>query len=63
MDQGKKVDAQASSDYNIFSRVHLFRCFVWFLPLFDQHLHSLLTCNFLIANKHMGEAGQATDDN
>ena len=37
-------------------RVHLLRCSIAFELLFDQHFHSLLTCDFLIAREHTGEA-------
>ena len=47
----------------IFIRLHLFRCSVWFQPLFDQHFYLLLTCKFLIARNHTAEAEQATGDN
>ena len=51
-----------TADVDILIRVHLFRCSVWFEPMFDQHFHSLLTCDFLIARERTGEAGQATGD-
>ena len=42
--------------------VHLLRCSIWFELLLDQHFHSLLTCDILVAGEHTGEAGQATGD-
>ena len=43
------VSSCVTADAYIFIRVHLLRCSIWFEPLFDQHFHSLLTCDFLIA--------------
>ena len=56
------VPSCVTADAYIFIRLHLFRWSVWFELLFDQHFHSLLTCDFLIAREHTGEAGQATGD-
>ena len=56
------VPSCVTTDAYILIRLHLFRCSVWFEPLFHQHFHSLLTCDFLMQGEHTGEAGQATGD-
>ena len=56
------VPPSVTADAYILIRVHLPRCSIWFEPLFEQHFHSLLICDFLIAREHIGEAGQATGD-
>ena len=50
------VSSCVTAEAYIRIRVHLLRWSVWFEPLFDQHFHSLLTCDFLIAREHTGEA-------
>ena len=60
--QHSLVPSFGTADAYILSRVHLFRCSVWFKPLFDKHFRSLLTCDFLIAREHTGEAGHAKGD-
>ena len=54
------VPSCVTADAYILIRVHLFRCSIRSELLFDQHFHSLLTCDFLIAREHTGEAGSAT---
>ena len=50
------VPPSVTADVYILIRVHLLRCSIGFEPLFDQQFHSLLTCDFLIAREHTGEA-------
>ena len=54
--------SSVTADAYILIRVHLLRCPIGFAPLFDQHFHSLLTCDFLMAREHTDEARQATGD-
>ena len=56
------VPSSVTADAYILIRVHLLGCPIGFELLFDQHFHSLLTCDFLIARERTGEAGQATGD-
>ena len=56
------VPPSVTADAYILIRVHLLGCPIGFELLFDQHFHSLLTCDFLIAWKHPVEARQATGD-
>ena len=56
------VPPSVTADAYILIGVHLLRCSIGFEPLLDQHFQSLLTCDFLFARKHTGEAGQATGD-
>ena len=56
------VPPSVTTDAYILIRVHLPRCPIGVEPLFDQHFHSLLTCDFLIAREHTCEARQATGD-
>ena len=56
------VPSSVTADAHILIRVHLLSCSIGFKPLFDQHFQSLLTCDFLIAREHTGEARQATGD-
>ena len=51
-----------TADAYILIRVHLLRWPIGFEPLFDQHFHSLLTCDFFTSREHTGEARQATGD-
>ena len=45
--QHSLVPSCVAADAYILIRVHLFRCSVSFEPSFDQHFHSLLTCDLL----------------
>ena len=56
------VPSSVTADAYILIRVHLLRCSIGLEPLFNQHFHSLLTRDFLIARERTGEARQATGD-
>ena len=50
------VPSCVTTDGYIFIRVHFFGCSLSFKLLFDQHFHSLFTCDILTARKHRCEA-------